>query len=208
MYTELDLEWGMEVFNYVEFGLFEEQFSLIRKGLQLADIKLEDVYIAGGIFLEKSEDMDIFVTNKKIIEKVKNVLKILSDGEISVTKNACTYSFKGKKIQLVTKYVGKPEKVLKRFDFKQNSIFCLFKEEFIIGDYSFGTTDKNLTLLDNPFTKDNLITRLHKMLNKGFSIKKDELIKVMQMNTKEIKNSKKKKFTAKDFPMSGYGSKY
>lgn len=193
-------------------------YETLREEFLKAKIPTESVYIAGGALLGYGvKDIDIFCENVEVQGQVKTILNQLHDlsvksGYITFrieTDNALSVLIEEFPVQLITKYYGNPEEVVTKFDFIQNSKFATFTNEVLTVDdtYSYDVEGSNfftLKLTEEAFTEKNLISRLHRMLQKGFIIEKDELIALLKRNIKAIETSNQKEYNKKDFT-TGYG---
>ena len=162
-------------------------FRDLQKVFTLSGIDLTKVYIAGGSLLnpESPNDVDIYCEDSATIEKVEIALSVISHtkhvSDLASTFRSNDYNCP---IQLIKILQGKPEDVIKQFDFVQNSNFLRFS------DKSPFYTDRssNLKLCENIKTPNTMLFRLVKMLGKGYRIKNGELKKLLKAVEDQFKD--------------------
>jgi len=151
----------------------------LKKIFTLKGIDLTKVYIAGGSLLKSDSpnDIDIYCVDLATIKEVELALSIISSSTMK-TELASSYMIDSYEcpIQVIGILIGSPEEVIKQFDFEQNACYMRFSENTPF----YTNTTNDLILCPLTKTPNTMLFRLTKMLGKGFTIKKSELIKLMR----------------------------
>lgn len=154
-------------------------FEDLKKTFLLKGIDLSKIYIAGGSLLKDvPNDIDIYCSNEDVILKVEEALSIISyknmKSEMSSTFFLDSYCCP---VQVIKILVGEPDDVITQFDFEQNASYRKFSSNFP----TYTNTSSDLILCKNIKTPNTMLTRLVKMLGKGYTIKKSELLKLTKL---------------------------
>lgn len=161
---------------------------------------LGEVYIAGGCIYswnknQTYKDIDMFLETSYLTVKIKDYFedhpKIKSffkrpygtvyegyiDGSrIFITKNAVSID----DIQIIVKEAGTPEEVLSGFDYKHNMFFIQGGEFYGLVDEFYLTSNELSFNMERPRDIVGSIIRIPKFLEKGFTINKYEIAKMLQ----------------------------
>ena len=149
-------------------------FKDLQKIFKLSSIDPTKVYIAGGSLIGSDDpnDIDLYCEDFGTIEKVEEALSIISYKK-SITDLASTFHVMEYKcpVQVIKILQGKPEDVVKQFDFEQNSSYLKFSDT-----QPFHTNGSNsLKMCEKTKTPNTMLQRLIKMLGKGYTIEAGEL---------------------------------
>jgi hypothetical protein len=167
-----------------------------------AEVILNYGFLAGGCFKstvlrENVNDYDLFFTDREAVDyfiDLFNQTFITEDplsfagltgskfsiNLISITENAITVFLAGNgasfKVQLITKYFGNPEDVTSKFDFEHCRAYFKWDQPMVI-NYDL-ISQRRLVFNEKCSNPLSSIMRLHKFLSQGWSVKKEEILKI------------------------------
>lgn len=155
---------------------------------KLYDLVYENCFFAGGcvrdLFLNvKPKDWDIFFTNAQAAKEfllyvlldpvLQYVFKVYKD-----SNRTFTLKIGGKTLQFITLTSGPPDKVVSEFDFQINANYYFPKTGKIDIDEHLETGDVALRMQPRCINPYSAMSRVPKLLSKGFSISPQELVKL------------------------------
>ena len=156
-----------------------------------------DFYIAGGCIYsiwnnKEPKDYDFFCTNKKALNKLQLYFETNKCNYIS--ENAITYG----KYQFITKWYGKPEQEVAKFDFKHNMFYYNIKGLHNLVDRKY--LNDNKLVFNNLRSRDvvNVVTRIPKFVSRGMDISREECMEILDVMTKPTNYIKEKVYIKKN----------
>lgn len=168
----------------------------------------ENCFLAGGAIYsihnrQKVNDYDFYFYNKEKIVELKSLIKKLNIYLNNETKWAITFNIKGSTFQFITKNFGQPRDVVSKFDFYHCMNYFEFKNNFISYSKKY---EPNVLMFNTkcvyPFRS---LERLQKFIQRGFTIKSSELIKIaLAINIQKIENVEKLKDQCEGMYISNY----
>lgn len=176
----------------------KEIFTLIQGLLKVSQINPNNIFIAGGCLRNvlNPKDIDIFARDEKSLYYLRDFLIKFGAKKICETENAITLEISQiePKIQLIKKLTGNAEEVVNQFDFNINTNYLYFDQDFKTPN----PPPAYLKVCDNVKTPLTLLSRTLKFTKKGFVIKKEELLKTLEIVKNALENEKKEDLNFKD----------
>lgn len=183
----------------------QELKSLLPQHLQ--DEFTREAYISGGCIYslyngKEPKDYDFFVRNEAFATKIreffmslvihdnpfdeqevedvktKNIFIVHYNGtRIVITKNALSV---GKKFQIITKFVGEPDAVVREFDFMHNTYW--YDRDEVVPLKSWDFLDSSQLIYNEDRARDisGTIIRVHKFCERGMTITNSEVSKMLR----------------------------
>ena len=182
-------------YSQMEFSKYCEVVINQKLG-DILNLESTNAIIAGGSILDLLitrnptyiSDFDLFFSEKEELDKTFNHLTSLGTGDFFETKYAYSFTFGRVKVQLIRELA----KDLSRFDFTCCKIgYNLSKKEVVLEDLLEKMFCFFLTI-NNTVNKDNalmFLKRAFKLKEKGYSLNKGELLKILLSISKNYDNS-------------------
>lgn len=197
------------VFNHIVDGLDGELKELVKSEGVIAGGAIRSLYTGAPI-----NDIDIYMQNPESAERVRSivndhinsgtgyfskmkVMKLLwpkSRDEEFLSENAWTFvnSKVGLKVQLIYKYSGKPEQLIKKFDFTNSQAVYIPQSDVLIlpGQFKSALLEKRLEFNEDCFSPVYSLDRMFKFVRGGYIIDRRNLMKIVKAAAKDEKNHK------------------
>ncbi len=182
--------------------------------LALPDLILDNYYLAGGAvrdlsFFKEAKDYDIYAKDSLSLNILLHQLSrspafvLVQESSMANTYKHCLVE---KPFQIIKILTGRGLEVVTQFDFDVNMKYISLCEEKFTYDKICGVTNvkdnpKIMKLGDNIKTPKTMLFRLQKMSEKGFSLEKNEFIKLLELVKEEV--SKDSTFNLSEYFLKG-----
>jgi hypothetical protein len=140
----------------------------------------KQAYLAGGCIYSlyqgnEVKDFDFFLKSAKFRDKLMK--RFRKSSKVMQTKYAL--SFEKGRYQIILKYIGKPRKVVREFDFKHNMFY--YNKGAVKGLVGEEHLQSNKLHFNNERARDiaGVLLRLPKFINRGMTITKKEHAKIL-----------------------------